>query len=89
MDSAKDQYAIENGKGPTVTPSAADLYPYVKAGTKVYTQRAGGSAPTDALATAIIINAIDTPPQVDPATKAALSDALGGASADEFWGAYR
>ena len=89
VDSAKDQYAIENGKGPTVTPAAADLYPYVKSGTKLYTQLVGGSTPTDALANTIVMNAIDTPPQINSTTKGALSDALGGANADEFWGAYR
>ncbi len=30
IDGAKDQYAFENSKGPTVTPAPADLAPYVK-----------------------------------------------------------
>src|SRR3978361_1251144 len=49
VDSAKDQYAIEKGKGPTVTPLPVDLAAYVKSGTKLYTQLAGGTTPTDAL----------------------------------------
>ena len=89
VDSAKDQYAIENGKGPTVTPAAVDLAPYVKSGTKLYTQLAGGTTPVDALQNSITMNAIDTPPQISTATKSALSDALGGANADDFWGAYK
>jgi prepilin-type N-terminal cleavage/methylation domain-containing protein len=89
VDSAKDQYAIENGKGPTVTPLPVDLAPYVKSGTKLYTQLAGATTPTDALNASITMNAIDTPPTVNSGTKSALSDALGGAAADDFWGAYK
>lgn len=89
VDAAKDQYAIEASKGSGFAVTALDLAPYVKSGTKVYNQLIAGSTPTDALGTAITLNAIDTPPQVDPGTKAALSDALGGANADDFWGAYK
>jgi prepilin-type N-terminal cleavage/methylation domain-containing protein len=89
VDAAKDQYAIENAKNSSTTPAATDLAPYTKSGTKLYTQLIAGNTPTDALGTAIILNAIDTSPQVDPSTKTALSDALGGANADDFWGAYK
>src|SRR3954467_11014701 len=37
IDGAKDQYAVENGKGPSITPSATDMAPYVKSGSKLYT----------------------------------------------------
>src|SRR5437764_9039 len=87
LDGAKDQYAIENGKTSTTTPVAADLLPYAKTGTKLYTQLAAGGNPADALGTDITINAIDTPPAVDAATKSAFADALGANPAD-FWGAY-
>lgn len=89
VDAAKDQYAIENGKGPTITPANTDLAPYVKSGTKLYTQLIAGSTPTDALGATITMNVIDTPPQIAGTTKTALSDALGGANADDFWGAYK
>jgi prepilin-type N-terminal cleavage/methylation domain-containing protein len=86
VDSAKDQYAIENSKGPTTTPDPKDLAPYVKTGTKLYNDLSGGNQPSDALGSAITINAIDTPPTVAATTKTALSDALGDSAA--FWGAY-
>jgi prepilin-type N-terminal cleavage/methylation domain-containing protein len=89
VDAAKDQYAIENGKGPTISPNPTDLAPYVKSGTKLYTQLAGGTTPTDALGFSITMNNIDTPPSVNTQTKSALSDALGGVNADDFWGAYK
>src|SRR3954463_2938093 len=87
IDGAKDQYAIENGKGPSTTPLQSELAPYVKNGTKLYTQLLAGTA-SDALNAAITIGAIDTPPKVNTGTKTALADAL-GANSDEFWGAYK
>ena len=88
VDGAKDQYALENNKGPGITPANVDLAPYAKAGTKLYVTLAAGNAPTDALGTAIVVNAIDIPPQVAATTKTALADAL-GATPDDFWGAYK
>jgi prepilin-type N-terminal cleavage/methylation domain-containing protein len=87
IDGAKDQYAIENAKGPTVTPGYTDLAPYVKTGSKLYNQLLAGSA-TDALGGDITINTIDTPPTVAGATKTALADAL-GSNPDDFWGSYK
>ena len=87
IDGAKDQYAIENGKGASVTPTQPELAPYVKTGTKLYTQLLAGNA-SDALNAAITIGPIDTPPKVDTGTKTALADAL-GTNANEFWGAYQ
>src|SRR3954463_8238758 len=48
IDGAKDQYAIENNKS-GMTPLPADLAPYVKAGTKLYTLLIAGTVPVDAL----------------------------------------
>src|SRR3954468_24188742 len=53
IDGAKDQYALENAKGPTVKPGNKDLAPYVKAGTKLYNLLIADSAPADALGRAI------------------------------------
>src|SRR3954468_14761811 len=78
IDGTKDQYAIENGKGDlALVPGTDDLVAYVKTGTKLYEQLKAGSAATDALDVALVVNGIGTPPQVDPATKTALADALG------------
>jgi hypothetical protein len=88
IDNAKDEYAIENSKGNTTTPTGTDLYVYVKKGSKLYTDLIANK-PVDALGAAITIGAIDTPPKVAAATKTALSDALGGANANDFWGAYQ
>jgi prepilin-type N-terminal cleavage/methylation domain-containing protein len=85
IDAAKDQYAIENGKGPGVTPDATDLSKYVKTGTKLYTDLAAGAA-KDNLGRTITLNGVDVAPQVDATTKSDLADAVGG---DEFWGAYK
>jgi prepilin-type N-terminal cleavage/methylation domain-containing protein len=87
IDGAKDQYAIENAKGPTVTPGYTDLAPYVKTGSKLYVQLLAGAA-TDALGGDIAINTIDTPPTVASTTTTALADAL-GTNPDEFWGSYK
>jgi prepilin-type N-terminal cleavage/methylation domain-containing protein len=92
VDGAKDQYAIENGKGGTVVPVGGDLAPYVKNGSKLYSDLVGsGAKPLDALGNIIDIKAIDTPPQVADATKGALSDALGkdAAATNAFFGSYQ
>ena len=88
IDGAKDQYALENAKSSTTTPAPLDLAPYVKNGSKLYQLLSAGTAPADALGTAITVNTIDTPPQVNATTKSALADAL-GATPDDFWGAYK
>jgi prepilin-type N-terminal cleavage/methylation domain-containing protein len=92
IDAAKDQYAIENAKGPGVTPAAADLVKYIKTGTKLYTDLDTGAGAVDVLGNTITINGVDVQPQVSATTRAALDDALGGvssAAADTFWGAYK
>jgi type II secretory pathway pseudopilin PulG len=92
VDAAKDQYAIENGKSPGITPDAADLAANIKTGTKLYTDQKAGSGAVDQLGNAITINGIDVPPKVSSTTTAALDDALGGVgspAATTFWGAYK
>ncbi len=79
LDGAVDQYAIENSKGASITPSFADVQKYIKAGTRLYT-----STGNDILGNPFTINAIDTAPQVSPTTFNALSDV---APAD-FWSPY-
>ena len=79
LDGAVDQYAIENSKGATITPSFADVQKYIKNGTRLYT-----STGNDILGNPFTINAIDTAPQVNTATFNALSDV---APAD-FWSPY-
>jgi prepilin-type N-terminal cleavage/methylation domain-containing protein len=91
VDSAKDQYAIENGKGPTITPGGADLAKYVKNGTKLYTDLTESDKALDPLGNEIAINEIDKPPQVSATTHGALSDVLGtdADTAAAFWGTYK
>jgi type II secretion system protein G len=90
IDGAKDQYAIENSKSPNVTPNWSDLVVYVKSGSKVYRSLTANSAPVDALGYSFTMNSVDVPPQINSATKNALSDVLGGsAAADTFFGSYR
>jgi prepilin-type N-terminal cleavage/methylation domain-containing protein len=93
IDAAKDQYAIENGKSPGMTPAGSDLAAYIKKGTKLYGDLSSSSGlPTDALNATITVNGIDVAPQVNSTTRATLDDALGGVSstaADNFRGAFK
>jgi prepilin-type N-terminal cleavage/methylation domain-containing protein len=84
MDTAVDQWAIENGQSPGATPLNTDVMKYVKVGTKLYTDLQSGSAGTDALGNAIPINVVDTAPQLDATTFGALSDV----APSNFWGPY-
>ncbi len=86
VDSAKEQYAIENSKGGTLVPAYADLIPYIKKGSHLYNDLVAGKA-TDILGNDITINSVDLPPQVNATTKSALNSVLGSNPAD-FWGAY-
>ena len=79
LDGAVDQYAIENSKGASVTPSFPDVQKYIKNGTRLYT-----STGNDILGNPFIINAIDTAPQVSPITFGALSDV----APTDFWSPY-
>ena len=69
IDSAVDQYAIENNKNSSTTPSWADVKAYIKTGSRLY-----ASGQKDILGNTLKINAIDTAPQVDATTFGALSD---------------
>ena len=82
VDSAGDQYAIENNKNSATTPAWADLKAYIKTGSRLYSSSA--TAPTDILGNVIKVNAIDTAPQVDPLTYGALSDV----APKSFWSPY-
>ncbi len=91
VDSAKDQYAIENNKSSSTTPLGVDLQPYVKKDSKLYVQL-GAEAVFDEINNPITINPLDTAPKITAATRAALDDVLGGAgsaAADTFWGPYK
>ena len=90
LDSAKEQYAIENSKLGTVTPLGADLQLYVKKDTKLYTQLAANAA-YDEVGAAITIGTLDTAPKISAGTRAVLDTVLGSTTADKdnFWGAYK
>ena len=80
IDSAVDQYAIENNKNSTTTPSWADVQNYIKTGTRLYT-----SSGNDILGNAIAMPSVDTTPKVPAATFTALSDVAPAA----FWSPYK
>jgi len=86
IDGAKDQYAIENGKGPSTTPNWSDLMVYVKTGSTLYNQLSANNAATDALQGTFTMNNVDHPPQVSTVTESLLSDVLPNPAA--FWGSY-
>ena len=79
VDSAVDLYAIENYKNSATTPTWGDVKAYIKTGTRLY-----ASGQKDILGNTLKINAIDTAPQVDAATFAALSDVAPAS----FWSPY-
>ena len=79
IDSAKDQYAIENNKKGADTVTWANVQAYIKAGTRLYT-----SSGNDLFGNAFTLNAIDTAPQVNGTTR---SELLAVAPAD-FWSPF-
>ncbi len=93
LDSAKEQYAIENNKLGTVIPNGADLQLYVKKDSKLYNQLGLSvpGSPTDEVSGAIVIGNLDTPPKILAATRTLLDPVLGSTVADQdnFWGAYK
>ncbi len=79
LDSAVDQYAIENNRS-SGNPAFADLQAYIKTGTRLH-----ASANTDILGSSFGTYTIDTPPKVPSATFTALSDVAPAS----FWSPYR
>ena len=79
IDSAVDQWAIENNKAGGSAVTWADVQKYIKTGTRLYTS--GGK---DILGNAFTINAVDTAPQVAAATYTALSDV----APSDFWSPF-
>ena len=55
IDAAKTQWALEKGKGGTVTPQTSDLQPYIQT-------KSDGSLPTCPAGGTCTINPLDTPP---------------------------
>ena len=80
IDSAMDQYAIENNKKSGDSVAWADVQRYIKTGTRLYTS--GGA---DVIGNAFTVTSVDSAPKVHATTFNALSDV---APAD-FWSPYR
>jgi len=80
IDSAIDQYAIENNKAGGTNVVWADVQKYIKTGTRLY--NSGGA---DILNNSFSITSVDTAPKVSGTTYTALSDV---APAD-FWSPFR
>ncbi|MEO6785996.1 MAG: prepilin-type N-terminal cleavage/methylation domain-containing protein [Chthoniobacteraceae bacterium] len=80
IDSAVDQYAIENNKSGGFGPVAwTDVQKYVKTGTRLYTS--GG---TDILGNGFTLPTVDSAPRVNSSTYTALSDVAPAS----FWSPY-
>ena len=79
IDSAKDQYAIENNKKGADAVSWANVQAYIKTGTRLYTS--GGN---DLFGNAFTINTVDTAPQVAAATKTELL----AVAPNDFWSPF-
>ena len=80
IDSAIDQYAIENNKAGGTNVVWADVQKYIKTGTRLYS-----SNNADILGNAFTITSVDSVPKVSSTTYTALSDV---APAD-FWSPFR
>ena len=78
IDSAVDQYAIENNKASGFVVTIPDWTKYLKAGTNLYTTG------QDILGNSYSVVAVDTVPRVPAATYAALSDVAD----NTFWSPY-
>jgi len=80
VDGGKDQWALENNKTGTATPTWANLTPYLKAGSKL-----ANNSGSDSMGGTFTIGDVSASIRVATATKTALSDATGG---ETFWGPY-
>ncbi len=80
IDSAIDQYSIENNKKSGDSVAWADVQKYIKTGTRLYS-----SGNKDVLGNTFTITSADTTPKVATTSYDALSDV---APAD-FWSPYR
>ena len=83
VDSAVDQYAIENNKPAGTQPSLTDIAKYLKTGTRLQVAAAAGSL-TDQLGNVITVPTVDGLPKIPAATDTALSDVADAA----FWTPY-
>jgi prepilin-type N-terminal cleavage/methylation domain-containing protein len=78
IDSAVDQYAIENNRSTGATVNTADWTNYLKKGTNLYTTG------QDILGNDYGVQVVDTLPKVPTSSKAALSDVTDAT----FWSPY-
>ena len=78
IDSAVDQYAIENNKASGASVPITEWTKYLKAGTNLYVTGA------DILGNGYLGQTVDTLPKVTTATYNALSDV----APDPFWSPY-
>ena len=80
IDSAVDQYAIENNKISGFGPlSWTDVKAYIKANTRLYTSNG-----VDILGNSFTLPTVDNPPRVNATTYGALSDVAPAS----FWSPY-
>jgi prepilin-type N-terminal cleavage/methylation domain-containing protein len=80
IDSAVDQYAIENNKTGGASVVWADVQKYIKTGTRLYT-----SSGTDILGNAFTLPTVDSAPKVSNTSFTSLSDVAPAS----FWSPYK
>ena len=80
IDSAVDQYAIENNKSGGSSVGWSDVQKYVKSGTRLYTSNGA-----DILGNSFTLPTVDSTPKVPTNSFNALSDVAPA----EFWSPYR
>jgi prepilin-type N-terminal cleavage/methylation domain-containing protein len=79
IDSAVDQYAIEQNKSTGASVAWTDIQSYVKKGTRLYTSNGA-----DILGNSFTLPTVDTAPKVSTTTFSALSDVAPAS----FWSPY-
>jgi prepilin-type N-terminal cleavage/methylation domain-containing protein len=80
LDSAQDQYAIENNKSANASVNFTDLRPYIKSGTSLYSS--GGN---DMFGNAYSITSVDVTPKISTSSFNTLSDVAPAS----FWSPYK
>ncbi len=86
IDTAVEQYAIENNKGAGTLPTSPQLAPYLKTGTRLYNSAIAAPVTSldDTLGNPIIIPSVDNLPKIPTTTNSALSDVANAS----FWAPY-
>lgn len=86
LEQAKDQWAIENNKTIAQNPAWADLKPYVKDSTALYTNCNAASAFTDSMGGTFTVTGSNV--KISTATEALFDTSVTGTNVSGFWAPY-